>query len=342
MGTVKKIGEEYYIEFEARGLKYQQKAGPNEEDAYRLLKEVEEKIRQGQMGIITRDVELDIFFADFEEYAGSQHTVKTVERLASVIEHFEQFVDLRPQTVNKLSQVTPMVLEEYKMYLQKAKLPGRSANQARIVNLSFFLLFEIFQYAIKLGYLNDNPTLHIRLLKIPPPSRPYGLREEELNRIKEETAPWFKPMIEFIVLTGLRWSELVNLQWHDIDRLKGTIAVGASDDSQREIPITLNIGDILKSLESNHTAAVPNVFRDPSTGQPWDTQSLCLQFQELIYNCGLKNSVGVDCLRHTFAINLLNKGVALGSLYKYLGLSDLAKAMIYAPYIPEKRKELYE
>jgi site-specific recombinase XerD len=341
MGTVKKIGEEYYIEFEARGLKYQQKAGPSEADAYRLLKEVEEKIEKGQMGVITRDVELDIFFTDFGEYVGSQHTIPTVKRLHGVIEHFEKFLDLRPQPTNRLSQVTPMVLEEYKMYLQKMELPGRPANHPRVINLTFFLLSDIFQYAIKLGYLNDNPTLHIRLLKILAINWPQGLNEEELHKVREETAPWFKPLIEFVLLTGLRWSELAGLQWSHIDRLKGTMTVGASDVSWREIPISLKIGDILNTLERNRPATVPYVFRDPF-GQPWDAQSLCLQFQELLYNCGLKNSVGVDCLRHTFAINLLKKGVALASLYKYLGLSDIAKAMVYAPFIPEKRKELYE
>ena len=44
MGTVRKIGNEYYIEFYARGLLYQQKAGQQKEVAEQMLKEVEEKM----------------------------------------------------------------------------------------------------------------------------------------------------------------------------------------------------------------------------------------------------------------------------------------------------------
>ena len=44
MGEIKKIGEEYYIEFYARGLKYQQQAGTDKRQAEELLRNIEEKI----------------------------------------------------------------------------------------------------------------------------------------------------------------------------------------------------------------------------------------------------------------------------------------------------------
>src|SRR4051812_23513783 len=111
MGTVKKIGDEYYIEFEARGLKYQQKAGTDEAAARRLLNEVEGKIQKGQMGIMIRDADIDIFFADFLSFAQGHHTPHTWKRFKSLVGHFQSFLKTdRPDAV-KLSQITPHVLE---------------------------------------------------------------------------------------------------------------------------------------------------------------------------------------------------------------------------------------
>lgn len=341
MGTVKKIAEEYYIEFEARGLKYQQKAGADKQAALRLLKEVESKIAKGQMGVMARDADIDIFFADFSEYARSRHTLRTVTRFKGLLAHFQKFLGAEHATVNKLSQVTPGVLEHYKLYLQKkTRLPGRVANKGKIINLSFFLLWEIFQYAIKSGYLNDNPALHIELFNIPAVSRPHGLTEAEIQAIYRQSSPLLRTIIEFMLLTGMRWPDLARIRWRDIDQNKGVIHIFSSA-AGRDIPITLPIKEILDSLEKRKSAESSAVFTGIS-GRPVDVKSLYLQFRELIYNCGLTNKVSLDCLRHTFAISLLKRGVPLADLYRYLGLSDIARAMIYAPFIPAQKRGLYE
>ena len=271
MGMVKKIGEEFYIEFEARGLKYQQKAGTDEAAARCLLEEVEGKIKKGEMGAIIRDVDTDIFFLDFNRFIKEQHTIRTQRRFESLISHFHAFLKRVYPTAVKLSQVTPVVFEQYKSHLEKeTSLPVRPANREKLINLSFYLLFEIFQHAIKLGYLNDNPTLHVRLFTIP---------------VKRRTDGLSKPQREALM------------------------------------------AELMSGLQKQRTG---------------DAQSLCLQFRELLYNYGLKMGVNLASLRQALAVDLLGRGIALGVLYQYLGLSDIARTLVYASFIPDKRKELYE
>ena len=341
MGIVKKIGQEYYIEFEARGLKYQQKAGTDKQKAQRLLEEVENKIAQGQMGTMVRDVDVDIFFTNFHEDATLRHTRKTIQRFKELAAHFQHFLKGEHPKVNKLSQITPVVLEQYKIYLQKkTRWPGRPANKAKIINLSFFLLWEIFQYAIKLGYLNDNPSLHVELLKIPLSSRPRPLSEAEIKVLSQKSVPSLKIIIEFILLTGVRWSEAAQIRWQDVDQNKGSINILSRLSMGRTIPLTLEIKAIFNSLKESLEIKNPVIFAD-SSGRPFSTQSLCLQFRELLYNCGLTKKVTLDCLRHTFAVGLLKRRVPLTDLYKYLGLSDVGRAIIYAPFIEARKNELY-
>ena len=164
MGEVKKIGDDYYIEFFARGLKYQQKAGPDKRRAEAMLQEIEQKIRRGEMGTIVRDADIDIFLQDFLSHAESAHTARTLKRYRSLCGHFQQFLQEKYAGVEKLSGITPRVVEDYKHYLiHEGKLNGRRLK-AGVVNLSLILLRDVMEYARRLGYLNDNPAYHIRLV----------------------------------------------------------------------------------------------------------------------------------------------------------------------------------
>ena len=157
MGQIKKVGNEYYIEFYARGLLYQQKAGADRAQAERLLSEIETKIDRGEAATIVRDVDADIFFETFLEYAAKEHTPKTLEHYQSLVDNFIQFLS---QEIHKLSSITPRVIEEYRFYLLEQKPRVKS----EMINFYLFLLEDIFDYSIKLGYLNDNPTFHVRFL----------------------------------------------------------------------------------------------------------------------------------------------------------------------------------
>jgi len=161
MGQIKKIGNEYYIEFYARGLLYQQKAGTDQGSAERLLHDIEEKIAQGEAATIVRDVDVDIFLKTFLEDAATQHTPKTLKRYKTLVQDFTKFLLKKNPKIEKLSSVTPRLIDEYRFYFLEHKPPIRP----EVINFSLFLLRDIFDYSIKLGYLNDNPTFHVKFFK---------------------------------------------------------------------------------------------------------------------------------------------------------------------------------
>ena len=163
MGEIRKIGDDYFIEFHARGLLYQKKAGKGKAAAEQLLKEVEDKILNGEMGTIVRDVNVDIFLYDFLEECQKVHTPRTTDRFRSLTEHFKKFLKKEYPSLETLSQLTPAVCDHYKLSLkQTVYLPGRYISE-RFVSFSFILLKDLFDFGIKLGYINDNPTAHVRL-----------------------------------------------------------------------------------------------------------------------------------------------------------------------------------
>ena len=166
MGQVRKIGNTYYIEFYARGLLYSQIAGPDLAAAKKLLEDIEAKIAGGEALTIVRDIDLPVFLEQFLNDVVSQYPSKTLERLRLTTSHFSAFFKQTHPHLAKLSQVTPAVIESYKAYL----IQGRDVNPKK-VNLTLLLLREILEYGIKTGFINDNPTVHVRLLPVPAVSR---------------------------------------------------------------------------------------------------------------------------------------------------------------------------
>lgn len=165
MGQIRKINGVYYIEFYARGLLYSQPAGENLEAAQKLLGLMEEKIAGAEALTVSRHIQLADFFERFLAEARAQYAgaPKSVGRFAASIRHLSAFLDEHFPHIHQLDQVTPAVMESYKAYLVKTQKP-------KVVNLTVLLTRDLWEFGIKLGFLNDNPSLHVRLL--PWPQRP--------------------------------------------------------------------------------------------------------------------------------------------------------------------------
>ena len=171
MGTVRKIGDEYFIEFFARGLKYQQKIGPDPVRAEQALKEIEAQIARGEALTIVREIDLAVFWEQFFVYAGDEFGSKTADRFMEVIVHFKAFLNRQYPDVHQLSKITPSIFEAYKKDLV-------SSSRPILVNFTILLFREMMEYGIKLGFINDNPTLHTRLLPWPARNFPKTKRYE--------------------------------------------------------------------------------------------------------------------------------------------------------------------
>ncbi len=175
MGAIRKIGDTYYVEFYARGLMYSQPAGFSLETAERLLKEIEDKIAGGEALTVERYIDLPVFFEQFLNSISSEFSVKTICRFRDLIVHFIGFLKSAYPHITRLSEITPSVCESYKKYLSKSYKPA-------LVNFSILLLREVMEYGIKIGFINDNPTVHVKLL-------PWGVKKVKLtvryNQIKD-------------------------------------------------------------------------------------------------------------------------------------------------------------
>jgi len=185
MGTIRKVGGIYYIEFYARGLLYSQVAGPDPAAAQKLLEATESKIAGGEALTVVREIDLAAFFEQFLVYVRGEFSSKTIGRFSSVIVHFNGFLKTQYPRISQLSKITPSIIESYKVFLVSSSKPA-------LTNFSILLLREILDHGIKLGFINDNPTLHVRLMQLSVKHHPLTKRYLLAQELLDKGAPFSK------------------------------------------------------------------------------------------------------------------------------------------------------
>ncbi len=331
MGEVKKINDEYYIEFFARGLKYQQKAGSDRVKAEALLATIEDKIAKGEAAMIVRDVDIDIFFLDFDEYGAKTYTPKTFKRYQSTAKHFFSFLRTQLPALIKLSQVTPNVIEQYKGYLQKISDPKQKKRTPKTVNLTLILLKDILEYARKLGYLNDNPAIHTPLVKIKHHQKKlFG--EEDLHKILHAIPEGIAFAIETILNSGITAQELVNLKWEDVSWERRTVKITGGTGNgfvrlPRTIPVHPKYFELLTMLKKKNGGKNSFLFFNQS-GQPLTEEQLASELQEIAKINHLEGILNFTSLVKAFSRSLITRGVPIATLQKILGHDDVLKTLL--------------
>jgi site-specific recombinase XerD len=341
MGTVRKTGEEYYIEFYARGLLYQQKAGKDRGAAERMLEDVEGKIQRGEMGIIVRDVDIDIFFKTYLEYCRQESEPRSCQRYASVIVHFQEFCTSKLPERMKLSEVTPSVIENYRVLLTQKHSEGGPPVRPIIVNLTLFLLKCIFDYAIKLGYLNDNPVLHTRWMEVKDHRIPRTLTDSDVAKLLPHCEGDLRDIVIMILKTGIRVRELVRLTWTMVDFKKKMIKIEAihNDGSKplkaRGLPFDQDMEAIFHRFRMKK-ATVPGFVFVADDGKPFEEKYLREELRQAAAMSAIEGPVNFEVLRNMFVRKVLGRGVSLVDVHRLLGLNDIAKVMRYAAFAPRE------
>ncbi|MCA9406900.1 MAG: hypothetical protein KC684_10200 [Candidatus Omnitrophica bacterium] len=159
MGKVVKINGEYYVEFYGNGLLFRKKAGTDRALAEKILAEIEATTPQGVMDVPALDVEISILDGEYRAYVQEYCPPQTQQRFLTVLDDFLMFLKEDFPQITTLSGLTPKIIEAYKVRLIKNNLKEHS------VNFVLLLLRNIFEFTIMKSWLNDNPTLHLKLFK---------------------------------------------------------------------------------------------------------------------------------------------------------------------------------
>lgn len=234
----------------------------------------------------------------------------------------------------RLSEITMSRISELKRLLLSRGL------SAKTVNNHLTILRRMLRAAVEDEVLVTLPN--IRFLKTEPPKMSF-LSVDEAERLIVGTEPsvW-RVMVIFALRTGLRASELIALDWEDVDLERGVVCVRRGDvqgavsstksNRIRYVPVPSDAMAILRTLPARQG----RVFS--FLGKPIAYNTALKHLQRSCVRAGIRK-VGWHTLRHTYASHLVCRGALLKAVQDLLGHATMNMTLRYAHLTPEVLRE---
>jgi len=213
---------------------------------------------------------------------------------------------------------------------------GKSARSSarQLSALRGFFRFLVRERAIKTDptELVERPRLARRLPRV--------LSYDEVDRLlaapPEDTARGVRDsaMIHLMYASGLRVSELCDLQLGELDRRVGTVSPLGKGGKRRVVPVgqvALERIDRYVDLVRVHNKGAArdrHLFLSPR-GKRFTRQGLWKLLKAYARGCGITTPISPHKLRHSFATHLLRGGADLRAVQAMLGHADLGTTEIY-------------
>lgn len=206
----------------------------------------------------------------------------------------------------------------------------------REVDLEISRLKRLFNLAMDWGLCEKNPAARVKLFHEDVKRTRY-LTEEEEVRLLDVAGPYLKRVILFALHTGMRRSEILGLQWQDVDfrnavaKIPATRAKGRRD---RFVPLNNIALEIIREVPQPMDGSAL-VFGN-NNGRLQENLERLWRLALVVAEIG---DFRFHDLRHTYASRLVMSGVDLPVLRELLGHQDFAMTLRYAHLAPSRLRE---
>jgi site-specific recombinase XerD len=227
--------------------------------------------------------------------------------ISNYLTQFKQFLEyLHPVTAEEF---TDKHVHEYLLHLvETSKVSLSTQNQA--INAIKFYLERVQQGERKVYYI-ERPLKDYKL--------PTVLSEEEVKRIFYVTQNIKHKCILFLLYSGgLRLSELLALEWRDIDAERGVIYIRNGKGKKDRITLLSKIALQYLEYYREHYLTKTWIFEGPGH-QPYSARSVHKIVKRAAEEADILKSVSPHTLRHSFATHLLERGTDLRYIQSLLG-----------------------
>jgi len=255
---------------------------------------------------------LSTFRNDCIDHIKANMAPKTVETYERVMKAFIAFIGEK-----SITDLTLLDLEKYKQS-RKGKVSDST------INMDARTLKAALQIAVTWGKIETNPFQLAKNIRVPQKEKSHLTSEEVINLLGVIKEEWYKKLVQFALLTGLRRGELLNLRRSDYDIKSGVILVQSSDTYRvkggkfRRIALNDEAIAILSSLSGTSEW----LFVD-GRGEKIRDDLATKKFKKYAIDAKLSEDLHFHSLRHTFATIASNGGVTTPNLKVTMGHSSV-------------------
>lgn len=234
------------------------------------------------------------------------------------------------------------------LYMGRLRQQGKAASSQLRCTAS---LRSFFQYLVRQAVIGQDPT---QLLDNPKPQRkpPKSLTIEQVDKLlsaPDSGTPQGardKAMLELLYASGIKVSELVNLNTHDINMEMRFLRCAVSGGKERILPITqIAAKSVAFYMQDMRDKLIRDADEDALFLNSLGTRLTRQGFWKIIKKYGkladIDEEITPHTLRHSFAIHLLQNGADLRSVQEMLGHSALSTTGMYQS-TKKSMKEVYD
>lgn len=253
---------------------------------------------------------------------------------------------LRDKKIRHIQDVRKDTLAAYVFYLKKQELSPASIAR-RISSLKGFFRFLCLE-----DYIEDDPSLNLESPKLAK-KLPRVLSEKEISSLLEKK-DISKPMelrdkaiLELLYASGMRVSELANLNYHQVDLDLAFVRCIGKGNKERIIPLgSAAVQAVREYLKVIRPRLLKKVSEEAlflnHHGQRMTRQGIWKIIKKQALLTGVNRAITPHTMRHSFATHLLANGADLRSVQELLGHSDISTTQIYTHLTKKKLREIYE
>ena len=242
-------------------------------------------------------------------------------------------------------KVTPEDMKRYFIHLQTI------GKKTSTISRNVASIRSFYQFLVRCKKIKKDPTEKIQSPKVEKRS-PTVLTSAEvellLNQPKDVDLKGIrdKAMLEFAYATGMRVSEIIDLNIEDVN-LKDGLVTCKTRTRQRHIPLgSLSLRALADYIENSR----PILIKDESVkalfvntnGKRLTRQGFWKIVKYYKEQAHITKDITPHVLRHSFATHLLQNGADLKSIQIMLGHSDISSTQVYMQFQDESIKDIYK
>jgi integrase/recombinase XerC len=273
----------------------------------------------------------------------SPHTVAAYGR---DLREFEDFIrDYQGEDRVRLDSIDRLTVRSWLAWL------SRSGRAKTTINRKLAAVKSFLAFLHRQGFIESNPGVSIRSLKTER-RLPQYLSSEQAAALmasfgrKDLRGACATAMIELFYSSGLRLSELVELNISSYDPARRVARVMGKGSKERLVPVgsvaAEAIGDYLEERKRLFGAPEPvDALFVGRSGKRIDRRQVQRLVAEACRRAGISRGSSPHTLRHSFATHLLDRGAELVAIREMLGHESLSTTQKYTHVSVERLKETY-
>lgn len=291
-----------------------------------------------------KNIENLMFFVDkylyYEEVilGKSSNTIRSYRRdILQFMEYIDEYEEIRT-----FEDVEMLTIRSFIAYLNSDERLKKKKNakvvSKRSINRKISALRTFFKYLQEKKVIQTNKVMYVNMPKFEK-ELPNVLSKDDLNKMRSVintekiTGIRDRLIIELLYSSGIRASELINLNEYVIDFNEREMRIVGKGDKERITFFSRNAKKWLEKYIEEKKKEYKNYSKEilitNSKGKKLTTRSLRRLISNHATEAGLQKEVTPHVFRHSFATELLNNGVDIRYLQELLGHSSISTTQVY-------------